>query len=394
MTKELHMPRSIKAGVNSIQDIGKAAKELYATHVFIVTGSLAAREPYKSEIIHSFATYGVKASFFSQLNGEPTLEDVRKSLKELKNCKADCVVAIGGGSVIDLAKAISFLCINENSSLNSIPDMKRLERLPLIAVPTTAGTGSEATKVTVISDKKMNIKLNPGHYKLIPDVAILDPALTVSMPDSITAYTGMDALAHAMEAYVSTKATPMSNHFALEAIRIIGKWLPEAYRNGDSLEARENMLIASLYAGIAFSNSSTNLVHAAARPLGTRFGIPHGLSVSLLLPFVMEYGLKTSIGLYADIGKALGCPEGLSQKKTAEFALEQVLLFNLQFQIWDDGAKYLHDRLQFPNAVPSLVSDALSGNGIKTNQKIPTGRDIEKIYQNLWKKVENHQESN
>ena len=386
---ELYLPGWMKIGAHSMNDLGKVAIELQTSHLFIVTGSLFTRDPFKAQVDSIIHDHGLTATFFSELKGEPTTEDLSAALEQLKQCDADCVVAIGGGSVMDLAKVISVLAVNEDADLDSIPEMKGLLRLPLIAVPTTAGTGSEATKVTVITDKVSNRKKNPGHPKLVPDAAILDPLLTVSLPKQMTAYTGLDALAHAMEAYVSTRATPMSDHFALEAIRMIGKWLPMAYENGEDVEAREGMLLGSYYAGIAFSNASTNLAHAAARPLGARFRIPHGLSVALLMPYVIEYGLDVSVERYAHIGRALCCEEA-DPHSMAKAVLGRIHHFNETFRIWRDGSTYLEEAVRFEDLIPTLRKDALSGNGIQTNRRIPDEGDIERIYENLFSRLQIH----
>lgn len=376
----LYVPRVITLGEGCLQEVGKIAKDLQATNLFVVTGSLMTKEPFRTALADSLQNNYLQATYFSNFSGEPTTDHLHEALIELENCGADAVVAIGGGSAIDLAKAISVFAVHKELSFDEISSQKKLERLPLIAIPTTAGTGSEATKVMVITDGEIGVKRNPGHPSLIPDAAILDPTLTVSLPKNFTAYTGMDALAHAIEAYVSTKATPMSDHFALEAIRLIGEALPIVYENGNDLQAREKMLLGSCYAGIAFSNSSTNLAHAAARPLGSRYHIPHGLCVSLLLPFVIEYGIGELEERYAVIAKSLGRSEAALGKDLVKILKE----FNENFQIWADGNIYMRTQEDYLKSIPLLVDDALAGNGIMTNQKIPTFHDVEKIYQDLW----------
>lgn len=378
----LSLPRIIKLGEDSLKEVGKIAKGLKANHLFVVTGSLVTKEPIKSILKDSIRSHGLKVTYFSNFKGEPTTEHLHAALVELNGCEADCVVAIGGGSAIDLAKAVSVFSQNKELTFDEISSKEQLERLPLIAVPTTAGTGSEATKVMVITDVQNHTKKNPGHTSLVPDVAILDPALTLSLPKDITAYTGLDALAHAIEAYVSTKATSISDHFALEAIRMIGKALPTVYNNGNDLEAREQMLLASCYAGIAFSNASTNLAHAAARALGTRYHLPHGLCVALLLPFVIEFGLESSEERYTMIAKNLGC-------KTSEL-INRIRGYNSTFRIWEDGIRYLEQAKEIDENLSALVTDALSGNGINTNRKIPTAKDIEKLFQKLLQELNSY----
>lgn len=379
----LCLPRVINLGEGALQEIGKMAKQWKVSHLFVMTGSLLLTEPYKKIVEDSIRKHNLKVTFYLHTKGEPTTDHVNAALLELERCGADGVAAIGGGSVIDLAKAVSVFAVHPGLGFDEIPTFENLDRLPLIAVPTTAGTGSEATKVMVITETEKKVKKNPGHIRLIPDVALLDPMLTLSLPKAITAYTGMDALTHAIEAFVSTKATVLSDHFALEAIRLIGGSLPVVFENGNDRNAREKLLLGSCYAGVAFSNASTNLAHAAARPLGARYKIPHGLCVALLLPFVIEYGLEESKERYAIIAKSLGSRVVGSDEVQARDLVEIIHHFNSNFHIWEEGAKYLKRSDDIEENLTLLITDALSGNGVNTNQRIPTAKDVEVIYRKL-----------
>ena len=387
MVHEFHLPGSIYHGAGSLEKLAGAAEELGAQHVFIVISSSALLEPLNlnPRLKRMLEKANLGQTIYSGLKGEPTNDHVKEAVNRCMESQADCVVAIGGGSAIDLAKAVSVFTLNPDIQYNEINSLKKVKRLPLIAVPTTAGTGSEATKVMVITDGESGTKMNPGHPGLIPDIAILDPELTVTLAQSYTAFTGMDALAHAMEAYVSNRATDMSDYFAIQAISLIRRALPISYKQGSNLEARENMLLGSCFAGIAFSNSSTNLAHAAGRALGARFHMPHGLSVALLLPFVIEYGLKASEEKYAIIGNLLNPEANGTEVDTAQEALRMVLKYNKQFQIWEAGAAYLN--LTREDEIPLLVKEALAGNGILTNQVVPDQFDIEKMYIKLFNKI-------
>ncbi|GAM12492.1 iron-containing alcohol dehydrogenase [Mesobacillus selenatarsenatis] len=387
MIQELNLPGRIFHGAGSVEKVADAAAGLGANHLFVVISPSVLGEPLNlaDRLTKIFKKTNLGMTLFSEYKGEPTTEHVRAAVNNCKESQADCIVAVGGGSAIDLAKAVSVMTINPDLQYQEIARKKIIKRLPLITVPTTAGTGSEATKVMVITEVDSGIKLNPGHPVLIPDIAILDPELALTLPNSFTAYTGMDALAHAMEAYVSTKATVLSDYFAIKAITLISKALPSAHNNGSDLEARENMLLGSCFAGIAFSNSSTNLAHAAGRALGARFNIPHGLSVALLLPYVIQYGLKVSQERYATIAKILNPDVDGSKEAMAKDVLNFVLNLNEQFQVWEAGALYLKAKLA--NEIPLLVEDALAGNGILTNQVIPVYKDIEQIYQKLFNKI-------
>ncbi|MBD1221156.1 iron-containing alcohol dehydrogenase [Virgibacillus halodenitrificans] len=390
-----YLPRLIELGAGSLNKLGDIAKEQGIQHViviidsFLTTPEIALDERLKGILMQK----NIEVTYFSDYRGEPTTDHLEGALTAIEGKSVDGVLAIGGGSAIDIAKAVSLFAKTPTIKWEEIAAAERLLRLPLIAVPTTAGTGSEATKVMVIKDSKTEFKMNPGHKDLLPDVAVLDPELTLSLPKHFTAYTGMDALTHAMEAYVSTNASVTTDHYALISMKSIATALPKVYENGRDVEAREEMLLSSCYAGIAFSNASTNLAHAAGRPLGARFHIPHGLSVSLLLPFVMQFGLEVEPARYANVAVALGCEDTGDEKKLAASAVKQVEEWNEKFGIWQDGLKYI-DIVDLKKNIPILVKDALSGNGITTNRKVPTEEDVATIFLELIEKLEEIQAAN
>lgn len=385
---KLELPRRICIENGSLNRLDEFVIASGGSKAFIVMDSFLASSPLNldDKVKEVLRNSNLDSVIFSQYSGEPTTEQVKVALEVLGGFKADCVIGIGGGSALDLAKAVSLFGMNPDLKWSDIANKSHLNRLPLLAVPTTAGTGSEATKVMVITNVETNVKMNPGHADLIPDAAILDPELTLSLPRNFTAYTGMDALAHAMEAYVSNRATGMTDLFALESIRMIGTALQRICEDGKDKEARERMILASCFAGISFSNASTNLAHAAGRPLGAHFHIPHGLSIALLLPFVMRFGLEVAEQRYANIAIALGTDSTLEPKKLAEISLKIIEGYNDKFDIWNDGRKYI-DVQKLREAIPALVEDALSGNGISTNLKIPDHQDVAAIYEMLAEKL-------
>ncbi|PKR77847.1 alcohol dehydrogenase [Halalkalibacillus sediminis] len=380
MTSSLHFPNTIHSGAGSFDQLAEAATALGTTNIFMIVSSnaLDANPQLERQIRALKRIYSI--TLFSEYHGEPNSDHLDSAAQKALMSRADTVVGIGGGSALDLAKAVAFQAKNTSIPIQEIPNLHTFNRLHLISVPTTAGTGSEVTKITVITDKDTKVKFNPAHPRLIPDVAILDPTLTTNLPAHVTAFTGMDALTHAIEAYLSTRATAMTDHFALQAIQLIGKYLPVAYQEPDNLCARENMLIGSSSAGIAFSNSSTNLAHAAARPLGARFNIPHGLSVAMVLPFVIEYGLPFAGDRYAQLANVLKVGD------QPEDVLHFIEHLNETFGIYQHGKLYFqHNELE--QQIPQMVQDALSGNGIETNRKVPEATDVEKIYRKLLEKL-------
>jgi len=373
MSISVTLPNRIVMGPDTMKELGTIAKELELNHLFLVGGSLLERGTFREHLNRILE--GIPFTLYIHKSGEPTTGDLMKALEERGKSGADGIAAIGGGSVIDLAKGIAVFSVHEQEDLDTLPKRTDLKRLPFIAIPTTAGTGSEVSKVMVITDRKAMVKKNPAHPTLIPDVALLDPMLSLTLPKQMTAYCGMDALAHALEAFVSTKANPFSDLFATRALELIVKTLPEVYENGENIVAREKMLLGSCYAGIAFSNASTNLAHALARPLGARFQIPHGLSVAILLPFVVEFGYEAAKERYDSVRELFRFQGGEDEGDVARL-LHQ---FNDRFSLWLDAVKYLN-LTDLTTAIPDLIKDALSGNGILTNHKIPKEDDIEKIF--------------
>lgn len=379
----------VEVGFGGINHIADLIAAIGGSKVFVVMDAFLTKVPLnlhkKVERLLRDAHMGF--NLFSELNGEPTTDNLDAALKQFNGSQCDCIVAIGGGSTIDLAKAVSLFASYPQMKWDEIGKQPRLDCIPLLACPTTSGTGSEGTKVAVITNTETNVKMNPGHPDLIPKIAILDPELTLSLPPDITAFTGMDALTHAMEAYVSNRATKMTDTFALEAIRIISAALPRVFEDGSDREARQGMALASYYGGIAFSNASINLAHAAGRPLGAHFHIPHGLSVGLLLPFVMRFGIEEATERYADVALALGATLINDGKELAETAVKIVDGYCDRFDLWAAAKKYIRDRQSLVQAIPQMARDAMSGNGIATNRKVPTNQDVVNIYQLLGEKL-------
>ena len=384
MIGKIDLPSTIISGHDSTVQLVQIIPQLNINKLFlIVSGTLSERNHIPLLLSEKKIPYCV----FIPPKGEPTFENVRRAIKKLKEHHCDGIAAIGGGSIIDLAKAISVFSVNEEETLETIHTRDLVERLPLIAVPTTAGSGSEATKVMVITENSR--KRNPGHPSFLPDAAILDTRWTKGLPPDITAFTGLDAFTHAVEAYVSTAANEVTDFYALHAIRLIGRSLPHAYDRTDDEKIYADLLLGSTFAGIAFSNSSTNLAHAAGRALGAKFQIPHGLSVALLHPLVIEFGLDSCRERYAEIAIALGFPKEGSTSELAELTLRFVEGLNARFRIYDHGATYIGNPESFALSIPEVADHALSGNGIASNRRIPDKEDIELIFHKLTDKLRN-----
>lgn len=376
-------PASIMTGGTSAAQLIEAIQNLQIANAFIMLSSNVSEDALLS-VFPLLEKEQLPFQAYICDTGEPTFEQVRKAIVRAESKGCDGIVAIGGGSVIDLAKAVSVFILNPEHSLMTLQHEQEIDRLPLIAIPTTAGSGSEGTKVMVITDNETGIKCNPSHPSFVPDVAILDSYWTQKLPPAITAYTGLDALTHAIEAYVSTKANDFTDFYALQAIKKITNALPDVYTKTTNQQAYEDMLLGSLYAGIAFSNSSTNLAHATGRALGAKFQIPHGLSVALMHPFVIEYSLEAARDRYAEIAIALGHSPNLSKTDLAKRILMFVRQYNRRFHIWEAGRQFIQIEDELDSYIQELTELTLLGNGIVTNRKEPSHEDIEELFNQLF----------
>jgi alcohol dehydrogenase class IV len=306
---------------------------------------------------------------FSDVEADPSIETIRRCADYVRKGGFDLIIGLGGGSPIDTAKCASVLASNDGN----VEDYLGIEKIPVpgipkIVIPTTAGTGSEVTNVAVLSLKEQHTKKGIVSRYLFADVAILDPELTLGLPAAITAATGMDALTHAIEAYVSRFSQPLSDQYALAAIRLIGANLRTAVHNGQDIAAREAMLTGSLYAGLAFGSAATGMVHGLAMPLGGQFNVPHGVANAALLPHVMRFNMISSLARYRDIAEAMGeVVAGLSLRKAAQLSV--------------DAVQSLSDDIAIPSlrelGIPEDASDALAADGMtNSRQVLPNPRSV------------------
>lgn len=313
---------------------------------------------------------GRSVEVFAEVEPDPSIETVVACAELVRRQGHDLVIGLGGGSALDVAKCASALARNEGE-VSRYLGIDKVERpgVPKILVPTTSGTGSEVTNVAVLSLKKDRTKKGIVSRHLLADTAILDPELTLGLPPAVTASTGMDALTHAIEAYVSRFAQPLTDDFALKAIRMISSSLRTAVFNGKDIEARETMLTASLYAGLAFGSAATGMVHGLAMPLGGQFNVPHGVANSVLLPHVMRWNLVSSLRRYRDIALAMGeRVEHLSPREGAERAVLAVEALSR-----DIGIPSFLDELDIPrSAIDALADDGMTN----MRQVLPNPRDV------------------
>jgi alcohol dehydrogenase len=307
---------------------------------------------------------------------------VEEGLAMVKEHQCDLLIGCGGGSPLDVAKAVSMMAVNPGKIQDYMGiDKVASKGLPLFAAPTTAGTGSEATMFTIITDTERDVKMLIGSPYLLPDLAIVDPSLTLKMPKGLTAATGLDALTHAIEAYVSRKAQPMTDVLALSAVRLITRHLPVAFANPDNMEARANTMIGSLQAGIAFSNASVALVHGMSRPVGALFHVPHGVSNAALLGVVMEFSLSGNTKRYADIARAMEveCVPDADDQTVALAGAAKVKELIAELQVPNLTALGV-SRDKLDPVVDKMAEDALASGSPGNNPRLASKEEIVELY--------------
>jgi alcohol dehydrogenase len=318
--------KKIVFGNGSLLALGSHIREHHAQNPLIVIDNNLAKTGLRERIADILVSDGVKFTVYDKIVPEPPIELADEGAKIAIKNKCDIVIGIGGGSAMDVAKAIAVIAANKGAAvdylgLNKVPKAG----LPKIMIPTTAGTGSEVTFTAVFVRKNLKKKEGMNSPYLYPELALLDPELTLSLPPAPTAQTGLDALCHAIESYTSINSSPMSEIFSLEAIALIAENLRACVHDGKNIAARERMMLGSLYAGIGLANAGVTAVHSLSYPLGGRFGVGHGLANTMLLAPVMAFNLPGALEKFTDVAEAMGeSTEDLPVREAAFLAVDAV----------------------------------------------------------------------
>jgi len=378
-TYTIFLPNNLIFGVGAVEKVGEKAKELGKSKALIITDQGIIGAGLLERVLTPLERAGVKAHIFDQIEPNPRDVTVVKAFEFGKKKECDLIIGLGGGSPIDAAKAVGVLMTNPGPLQDYLRGTAVKNPLPtLIAVPTTAGTGTEVTQFSVVTDTERSFKAGIANPFLMPKIAIVDPSLMESMPPSLTAATGMDALTHAIEAFVSVNCQPFSDAMALHAIRLIGTYLRPSVANGSNQEARSQMAIASTLAGAAFSNAGVGLVHAMSHPLGGRFDVPHGVANAILLPYVMRFNLIARLERFGQVAQALGEKvEGLSAGEAGKMAVEAVLQLSTDIGI----PGHLGEVRVKAEGLPQVAADAMNmKRAIGWNPRLVKQEEIEKLY--------------
>jgi alcohol dehydrogenase class IV len=385
MVAKIAVPRILRIGSGAFAQTREVLQILELHHPLIVTDQFLRKLGLARMLSESLSAWG-HPRIFSETVPDPTVAAVKAGVQFLKNGEHDCVIGLGGGSSIDTAKAIAVLAVHGGQMRDyKAPHDQNESGLPIIAIPTTAGTGSEATRYTIVTDEETGEKMLCIGLGYLPIAALVDFELTLTKPMRLTADTGVDSLTHAIEAYVSRRANAFADSFALTAMRAIWMNLPIAYFEPHNRAAREAMMLAATQAGIAFSNSSVALVHGMSRPIGAKFHVPHGLSNAMLLPAVTGFSISAAVERYAECARVMGMvpAEGANDEAVSEL-VRNLHELNRKLKV-PTPAEFGIDRRAWEASIPSMVQQALASGSPANNPRVPSEAEIERLYLEIWK---------
>ena len=383
MGSQFIMPAKVIYGENALEN----AKEFLAAFgkkALIVTDQFMVRLGNVKLVTDILVSLNIEYIIFDEVNSEPTDIIINSGVDSYKLNNCDFLIAVGGGSPIDAMKAIGAVVSNGGSINDYLGKTIAVPTPPMVAIPTTSGTGSEATQFTIITNTEKDIKMLLKGAVLMPDLAIDDPAFTLTAPQSVTAATGLDALCHAAEAYTSRKAQPLTDEFALSAIKKIFKYLPICYNEGQNVKARAQMSLAALEAGVAFNNASVTIIHGMSRPIGALFHVPHGISNAMLMTECFKYVYDGAYNRFADMARAIGAASEKEDDITAAKKFIDACAQLCEICEIPTLEKYGIDKNEFINAMDKMADDAMASGSPSNTIKEIGKEDLLTIYNKLW----------
>lgn len=386
MSSSFIMPGKIISGDGAlVSEASKKAISSSGKKALIVTDPMMKELGNCSKVEDLLDNLNISYVIYSEIVGEPNDTMIEKGVQVYKENQCDFIIALGGGSPIDSMKAIGSLIENNVGIASYMGKTIDVKMPPMIAIPTTAGTGSEATQFTIITDTKKDIKMLLKGECLMPKIAIIDPQFTMTAPPAVTAATGLDALCHCVEAYTSRKAQVMTDTFAQSAVKRIFKFLPKCFEEGDNVEARVQMSVAALEAGIAFNNASVTIIHGMSRPIGALFHVAHGISNAMLMKECLTFALPGAYERFADLGRLIGVADSHdSDIVAAEEFLKGVSDLTKELKI-PTLAEYGIDKEEFFKVIDKMAGDAMDSGSPANTIRDVSKDDVIEIYKNLWK---------
>ena len=379
----IHLPRTIRIGGGVLDELPEVLGAAGLARPLIVTDAWMHSSGLLARVESLLVAAGISVRSFSGVVPDPTVTSIEEACAFLAEGDHDCVIGLGGGSPIDSAKMVAVKRDRNIRELKS-PHQEDAPGLPIIAIPTTAGTGSEATRFTVITDAETDEKMLCAGLAYLPTIALVDFELTLSKPLRLTADTGIDSLVHAVEAYVSKRANPFADTMALSAMRLIWPNLPRACSDPQDRAAREALMLGALQAGIAFSNSSVALVHGMSRPIGAHFHVSHGLSNAMLMPAVTQWSAPAALPRYAVCARAMGLADDVEADQSAVARLVEALhQINAELAV-PSPRDYGIDPDRWGELIPLMAQQALASGSPANNPRLANAAEIEALYRQAW----------
>lgn len=384
MAREFFVPGSVMTGSGALEASASAMQKM-GKKAMIVTDAMMVQLGNCAKVEKVLADAGIEYTIFDRIGGEPSDLMVKDGLNQYRTEGCDFLVALGGGSPLDTMKSIGVLASAGGDDITVYMGKEiNVPVPPMVAIPTTAGTGSEATQFSIINDTTNNVKMLLKGKVMLPELAIVDPQFTMTAPPRVTVNTGLDALCHAVEAFTSRKAQTMSDTFAVSAVKRIFKNLPTAYKDGKNEEARIEMSIASLEAGIAFNNASVTLIHGMSRPIGALFHIAHGMSNAILMNVCLRFAVSGAYDRFGQLGREIGVATVADDDKTAaEKFLDALDALTTELQaptLVDAGV----DKDEFFGLIDKMAHDAMVSGSPQNTMRDMTEEDVKELYKQLW----------
>jgi alcohol dehydrogenase class IV len=378
-------PRLLLVAAGAVRQIAEVLAKFGLSRPLVVTDPFMVASGHVRHCLDPLASAGLAVSTFSDTVPDPTDTVITAGVAEINKGDFDCLIGFGGGSPIDTAKAMAILAAGGGAMRDyKVPFAADRGALPVIAIPTTAGTGSECTRFTVITDTERDEKMLIAGLGALPLAALVDYELTYSVPPRTTADTGVDSLTHALEAYVSKRANPVSDALALSAMALIGSNIRTAYTEPRNAAAREAMMLGATEAGLAFSNSSVALVHGMSRPIGAHFHVPHGLSNAMLLPAITRFSVPGAQARYAEASRRIGFAAETDADATAAAKLITGLeTLNKDLSVPTPSA-YGIDEAAWTGKMALMAEQALASGSPGNNPLVPTAEQIVGLYREVW----------
>tara|TARA_B100000315_G_scaffold236720_1_gene252808 strand:+ start:501 stop:1664 length:1164 start_codon:yes stop_codon:yes gene_type:complete len=379
------LPKLMMIGADAHTEVHATLKKLGVTKPLIVSDNFMRESGTLTKITSVLDDASVAWVAFTDTVPDPTTDAISTGVDILTKGDFDCLIALGGGSPIDTAKAMAVLGTHGGAMRDyKVPNQVDHSDYPIIAIPTTAGTGSEVTRFTVITDTETDEKMLCMGLAYVPQAALVDYTLTVTMPWRLTADTGIDTLTHAIEAYVSKKQNPFTDSIAKSCMALVSRHLRTACSQPDNTSAREAMMLAATQGGMAFSNASVCMVHGMSRPIGAHFHVPHGLSNAMLLPAVTAFSAPHAAGRYADCARAMGTADDRDNDDTAvKKLLNELTRLNQDLKVPSPKAYGIGNNTYF-SLLETMAEQALASGSPANNPRVPNSQEIVAIYEKIW----------